>query len=470
MTAAITKLPVKKAALHRFAAPINDLQLWPCFAPETGYFNNVIRHRAFPAKPHPRSFWKHALTPFIFDLVPVYVRCSEPDLTPQPKLPVYLDHHATTPLDPRVLEAMLPYFTDRFGNAASQIHSFGRDARDAVESAREIIGRSLNARPQDICFTSGATESINLAIKGLYHAGGKHPQHFITVVTEHPAVLDSFRRIESEGAEVTYLPVDAQGMVDPGQIAERIRPHTKMVSVMAANNEIGVLQPLNRIGEICREHQVFFMTDATQACGKVPLDVLAANIDLLAASAHKIYGPKGTGILYCRRSRPTVPLIPIIDGGGHERGLRSGTLNVPGIVGFAKAAELAVAEMDPEQTRLRELRDALFQTLRREIPGIKLNGHPTQRLAGNLNVCIPGIVNESLILALAADVACSSGSACTTAAVDPSHVLKALGLSLSEVHASLRFGLGRGTTGAEMEHAAQAIVKQVAKLRSQGSP
>ncbi len=386
-------------------------------------------------------------------------------MSPQLKLPIYLDHHATTPVDPRVLEAMAPFFTEVFGNAASKIHVFGREAHRAVEASREIIGRSINARPQDICFTSGATESVNLAIKGLFRAGGKTRQHFITVLTEHPAVLDPFRRIESEGAEVTYLPVDVQGMLDPNQIADAILPHTRMVSVMAANNEIGVLQPLTEIGAICREHNLFFMTDVTQALGKIPLDVQALNVHLLAGSAHKIYGPKGIGILYCRRSNPKVSLRPIIDGGGHERGLRSGTLNVPGIVGFAKAIEISLAEMKTEQARLRELRDSLFQALRKEIPELKLNGHPGHRLAGNLNVCIPGIVNESLILALADDIAISAGSACTTTAADPSHVLKALGLSSAEVHASVRFGLGRRTTKAEMQYTAAAIVEQVAKLR-----
>ncbi len=381
------------------------------------------------------------------------------------KIPIYLDHHATTPLDPRVLAAMVPYFTEFFGNAASKIHVFGREAHRAVEAAREIIGKSINARPQDICFTSGATESVNLAIKGLFHAGGDARQHFITVVTEHPAVLDSFRRIESEGAEVTYLPVDAQGMLDPKQVADAILPHTKMVSVMAANNEIGVIQPLTKIGAICRAHNLFFMTDATQAFGRIPLDVQAMNIHLLACSAHKIYGPKGVGVLYCRRNNPKVSLQPIIDGGGHERGLRSGTLNVPGIVGFAKAIEISIEEMATEQARLRELRDALFQALQKEIPGLKLNGHPDHRLAGNLNVRIPGIVNEALILALADQIAISAGSACTTTATDPSHVLKALGLSNAEVHASVRFGLGRSTTLAEVCHAAAAIVEQVAKLR-----
>jgi cysteine desulfurase len=390
-------------------------------------------------------------------------------MSQQLKLPVYLDHQATTPVDPRVLEAMSPYFTEFFGNAASRNHAFGREAHRAVEAAREILGRSINGRPQDICFTSGATESVNLAIKGLFHSGGKDLQHFITVATEHPAVLDSFRRIESEGAEVTCLPVDSQGMLDPRQIADAIRPHTKMVSVMAANNEIGVIQPLHEIGAICREHNIVFMSDATQALGNFPLDVQALHIHLLACSAHKIYGPKGIGALYCRRSNPGVPLQPMIDGGGHERGLRSGTLNVPGIVGFAKALEISMSEMKPEQTRLRGLRDALHQSLKEGIPDLKLNGHPGHRLAGNLNVCIPGLVSESLLVALADDVACSTGSACTTLAVEPSHVLKALGLSSAEVHASVRLSLGRCINAAEVRHAAVAIVEQVARLRGPNS-
>jgi cysteine desulfurase len=385
------------------------------------------------------------------------------------KLPIYLDHHATTPLDRRVWEEMTPYFTERFGNAASKSHAFGREAHCAVETAREILGNSIHARPQDICFTSGATESVNLAIKGLFHAGGKTPQHFITVATEHVAVLDSFRRIEAEGAEVTCLPVDAQGMVDPRRIADAIRPHTKMVSVMAANNEIGVIQPLKEIGEICRDHKLFFMTDATQALGQMPLDVQALNIHLLACSAHKLYGPKGAGALYCRRSNPKVPLVPMMDGGGHERGLRSGTLNVPGVVGFAKAVEISLQEMGTEQARLRGLRDSLYQALRGGIPDLRLNGHPDRRLAGNLNVCIPGIVSESLIIALADDVAFSTGSACTTAAVEPSHVLKALGLSSTDAHASVRLGFGRHTNAAEVRHAALAMLEQVARLRDLNS-
>jgi cysteine desulfurase len=390
-------------------------------------------------------------------------------LTSELKLPIYLDHHATTPVDARVLEAMTPCFTEFFGNAASKNHAFGRQAFRAVEAARETLAKAINARPQDICFTSGATESVNLAIKGFFHAGGKTPQHFITVATEHPAVLDSLRRIESEGAEVTRLGVDAQGMLDPRQVADAIRPHTKMAVVMAANNEIGVIQPLKEIGAICRERNIFFMTDATQALGKIPLDVQALNIDLLACSAHKIYGPKGIGALYGRRTNPKVPLAPIMDGGGHERGLRSGTLNVPGIVGLAKAVEISLQEMKTEQERLRGLRDFLHQALREGIPGLRMNGHPDHRLAGNLNVSIPGIVSETLIVALADEVAMSTGSACTTAAVEPSHVLKALGLSSDEAQASVRLGLGRHTTRAEAEHAARAIVEQVARLRGLAS-
>jgi cysteine desulfurase len=277
--------------------------------------------------------------------------------------------------------------------------------------------------------------------------------------------LDSFHRIESEGAEVTYLPVDGQGMLEPQQVIDAIRPQTIMVSVMAANNEIGVIQPINEIGAICRERNVFFMTDATQALGKVPLDVQAMNIDLLACSAHKIYGPKGIGVLYCRRSMPRVPLIPIIDGGGHERGLRSGTLNVPAIAGFAKAVELSLKEMKAEQPRLRRMRDALYQALREGIPDLKLNGHPDHRLAGNLNVCIPGVEAEALIIALTDTIAISSGSACTTAAVEPSHVLRALGLSEVAVHCSIRLGLGRQTSRDDTNFAAEVIATEARRIR-----
>jgi cysteine desulfurase len=386
-------------------------------------------------------------------------------MTPSLKLPIYLDHHATTPVDPRVLEAMLPYFTEVFGNAASKNHIFGRDAHHAVEAAREILAHAINAKAPDIIFTSGATEAINLAIKGFFFANRGKPQHYITVVTEHPAVLDAFRRIESEGAEVTFLPVDSQGMLEPQRIASSIRPHTKMVSVMAANNEIGVIQPLKEIGALCKENNLFFMTDATQAFGRIPLDVQTLNIHLLTCSAHKIYGPKGVGALYCRRSLPRVPLQAILDGGGHERGLRSGTLNVPGIVGFSKAVELSVKEMKPEQARLGQLRDFLFEELKRKLPDLRLNGHPENRLANNLNVCIPSIVSESLIIALTNDVALSTGSACTTAAVRPSHVLKALGLADTEVHSSIRMCLGRSNSLEEVTYVSECVTREIARLR-----
>jgi len=382
------------------------------------------------------------------------------------RLPIYLDHHATTPIDPVVLEAMIPYFSEVFGNPASKNHTFGRDAHRAVESSREVIGEAIKAKPQDICFTSGATEAVNLAIKGLFCANKGTKQHFITVVTEHKAVLDSFKRIESEGAEVSYLPIDNQGMLDPGQVAASVRPETVMVCVMAANNEIGVIQSLKEIGLLCRDRRVFFMTDATQALGKIPLDVQDMRIDLLACSAHKIYGPKGIGALYCRRSLPKVPLLPIIDGGGHERGLRSGTLNVPAIVGFAKAVEISLRGMKVEQSRLGRMRDRLFEGLKAGFPDIRLNGHPDHRLAGNLNACLPGVESEALIIALTNDVAISSGSACTTAAVQPSHVLKALGMSNKDVHSSIRIGLGRTTTDAEIEYAQEAIGSEARRIRS----
>lgn len=384
----------------------------------------------------------------------------------QLRLPIYLDHQATTPVDPRVLEAMLPYFTEQFGNPASKNHLYGREANRVVEAAREAIGKSINAKAQDICFTSGATEAVNLAIKGVFNAHRYGTPHFITVVTEHKAVLDAMKRIESEGARATYLPVDDLGMLDPEVVAEAICPETVMVSIMAANNEIGVLQPLKEIGRLCREKNVFFMTDATQALGKISLDVQEMNIDLLACSAHKLYGPKGIGALYCRRSLPRVPILPIIDGGGHERGLRSGTLNVPGIVGFAKAVEISIQEMKSEQERLRTLRDNLLEQLKTVLPDIKLNGHPVHRLAGNLNICIPGVESEALIIALTNEIAISSGAACTTAAIEPSHVLKALGLSEIDLHSSIRIGIGRSNTGEEIKYAAEELANEVKRLRT----
>jgi len=360
---------------------------------------------------------------------------------------------------------MLPYFSTNYGNPASREHLYGREAHLTVESAREKIGSAIGAKPQDICFTSGATESINLAIKGLFFNNYEKDQHYITVLTEHRAVLDSFRMIESDGAKVTYLPVDNQGMIDPQQIAAAIRPETIMASVMAANNEIGVIQPIKEIGAVCRTHNILFMTDATQAFGKIKLNVQEMNIDLLTCSAHKIYGPKGIGALYCRRSMPRVQLRPIISGGGHERGLRSGTLNVPGIIGFARAAEIAVKGMNAEQTRILKLRNMLHEILNKSIPDIRLNGHSERRLAGNLNLTIPGIESEALIIALNETVAVSSGSACTTAAIEPSHVLRALGLSDTEIHSSIRIAIGRPTTKEEIEIAGKSIIAETKRLQ-----
>lgn len=382
------------------------------------------------------------------------------------KIPIYLDHQATTPVDKRVLQAMEPYFLQIFGNPASKNHSLGKDALHAVEDSRRVIAKAINAKPQDICFTSGATEAVNLAIKGLFYTNRWKKQHYITAATEHKAVLDSFKRIEYEGVEVSYLRVDSQGMIDPNDVAESIRSDTIMVSIMAANNEIGVLQPLKEIGIICRERKVLFMTDATQALGKIPLDVQEMNLDLLACSAHKIYGPKGIGALFCRRSMPAVKLTPIIDGGGHERGLRSGTLNVPGIVGLAKAIEIATKEMIKEGIRLQKLRDCLYALLEEGIPGIRINGHQKYRLQGNLNVCIPGVESEALIIALSEEIALSTGSACTSASIEPSHVLKALGLTDRESHSSIRFGLGRLTTSSEITYTAKRVVNEVNRLRA----
>jgi cysteine desulfurase len=379
--------------------------------------------------------------------------------------PVYLDYQATTPVDERVLNEMMPYFTANFGNAASRNHEFGRIASVAVESAREIVGRSINAKPQDIIFTSGATESINLAIKGAFAASEKSSPHFITVATEHSAVLDTMKRIQVDGAEVTILPVDGKGFVDLDLVAQAIKPNTVMISVMAANNEIGVLQPLKDIGNICRDKDVFFMTDATQAIGKIPIDIESMNIDLLACSAHKIYGPKGVGALFCRRSLPRVPILPLIDGGGHERGLRSGTLNVPGIVGFGSAISISTKEMKAEQSRLLMLRNTLLADLQNGLD-VRLNGDLEKRLAGNLNLSIAGVLSDSLMIALSENVALSTGSACTTARVEPSHVLLALGLSLDQVRSSIRIGIGRNTKMEEIKYAGECILREAKRISS----
>ena len=380
--------------------------------------------------------------------------------------PIYLDNQATTPVDQRVLEAMLPFFTEVFGNPASKNHTYGNDAFKAVEESRDTLAKAIKARSQEIVFTSGATESINLAIKGVALANRSRGKHFITVATEHKAVLDCFEWLAANGFETTILPVDSEGLLDPVQVANAIRPDTLLASVMAANNEIGVLQPLEEIGKICRERGVYFMTDATQALGKIPLDIQRLNVDLLAASGHKVYGPKGVGFLYARRSNPRVVLEPIIHGGGHEKGLRSGTLATPNIVGLAKAVDISIKEMAKEQRRLGDLRDQLMHALLAAIPDAQVNGSLKHRLAGNLNVTFPGVQSEALMIALRADIAVSSGSACTTAAVLPSHVLKALGLSDEQSHSTIRFGLGRFTKARDVATAASALVPAIQRLQA----
>ncbi len=379
-------------------------------------------------------------------------------------LPIFLDNHSTTRVAPEVLEAMLPYFSDTYGNAASKNHTFGQEAESAVKQSRVTLANAIKAKPQEIVFTSGATESVNLAIKGVAEANSSKGKHFITLTTEHKAGLDSFKWLEQEGYETTILPVQPDGLIDLDGLRATIRPDTVLVSVMAANNEIGVLQPLEAIGQICRENEVFFLSDATQAMGKVPLDVGKMQIDLLACSAHKFYGPKGVGALYVRRSLPKVPVTALIDGGGHESGLRSGTLNVPAIVGLGKALELSLRNMAKEEKRLAELRNKLETRLLSEIPESHINGAKDGRLAGNLNIHLPKVESEALMIALREDIAISSGSACTTAAVEPSHVLKALGLADDTVYSSIRFGLGRFNTEKEIEYAADRVVEEYQRL------
>lgn len=381
------------------------------------------------------------------------------------RTPIYLDYAATTPTDPRVVEAMLPYFTTMFGNAASRTHVFGWQAEEAVEGARKEIALTINADPKEITWTSGATEGNNLAIKGavefLQESGKKH---VITATTEHKAVLDTCKYLERHGFEVTYLPVDGEGLVTPDQVAAAIRPDTAICSIMFANNETGVIQPIAEIGAVCRKHGVLFHTDAVQAFGKVPLDVDALNVDLMSLSAHKIYGPKGVGALYVRRRRPRVRLAPQIHGGGHERGNRSGTLNVPGIVGFGYAARLARESMAEESARILAMREALRERLMTNIPHATLNGSLQHRLPGLLNISFAYVEGESLLMGLK-DVAISSGSACTSASLEPSYVLKAMGLNDELAHSSLRISVGRFTTREEVDTIAEMIEREVARLR-----
>jgi cysteine desulfurase len=380
------------------------------------------------------------------------------------KTPIYLDYHATTPMDPRVLEAMLPYFGEMFGNAASRNHSFGWEAEEAVEKARQQVASLIGANKKEIVFTSGATESNNLALKGVAEMYAEKGNHIITVATEHKAVLDTCKRLEKQGLKVTYLPVQPDGLIDLEAFKSAITDKTILVSVMYANNEIGVIQPIREIGTICKERGVLFHTDATQAVGKVPVDVNADKIDLLSISAHKMYGPKGVGALYVRRKGPRVQLTAQIDGGGHERGMRSGTLNVPGIVGLGEACALCQAEMETESARLRALRDRLKDRILAELDEVYINGTMEHRLPHNLNISFAYVEGESLLMGIN-DIAVSSGSACTSATLEPSYILKALGAGDDLAHSSIRFGLGRFTTQEEVDYAAEKVIQVVLKLR-----
>jgi cysteine desulfurase len=377
---------------------------------------------------------------------------------------IYLDNNATTRVDPRVLEALLPWFCEDYGNAASRQHAAGRKAEEAVEAARAAVAELIGASPREIVFTSGATESDNLALKGVAQAHRHRGDHIVTAVTEHRAVLDSARRLERDGFRVTYLPVDSSGQVSAEQVDEAIGEKTILVSLMAANNEVGTLHPLEAIGAVCKRRGVLIHTDAVQAAGKVPLDVERLGIDLASLSAHKMYGPKGVGALYVRKHAPRVRIEPQMDGGGHERGLRSGTLNVPGIVGFGRACVLCQAEMADEAVRLTGLRERLRQGIVEALEGVTLNGHPSERLPGNLNLSFDWIKGEALLMGLRG-VAVSSGSACTSASPEPSYVLRALGVGEERAHGSLRFGLGRFNTIDEIEEVIAEVVRVVRHLR-----
>lgn len=381
------------------------------------------------------------------------------------KIPVYMDNHATTPVDPRVLDAMLPYFCEKFGNAASRNHSFGWEAEAAVDEAREQIAQLIHASsPKEIIFTSGATESDNLAIKGVAELYQDKGNHIVTCVTEHRAVLDSCKVLERQGYKVTYLPVDSRGLVDIGRLSEAATEKTILISIMAANNEVGTIQPVREIGRLAKEKGIIFHCDATQGVGKIPMDVEEMGIDLLSMSAHKIYGPKGIGALYVRSKKPKVRLYPIIDGGGHERGMRSGTLNVSGIVGLGKACQIALKELPEETARLTQLRERLKEGIFGRLDEVYLNGHPTRRLPGNLNVSFAYVEGESLLMGLK-EIAVSSGSACTSASLEPSYVLRALGVEEDLAHTSIRFGLGRFNTDEEVDYTIRRVVEEVTRLR-----
>jgi cysteine desulfurase len=380
------------------------------------------------------------------------------------KLPIYMDNHATTPLDPRVLEAMMPYLTSDFGNAASRNHQFGWVAEEGVERARDQVAKLIGATAKEIIFTSGATESDNLAIKGVAEMYREKGNHIITAVTEHKAVLDTCKRLEKYGYRVTYLPVQKDGLIDLEDLKRAIDDKTILVTIMAANNEIGVLQPIREIGKICRERGVLFHTDAVQAVGKVPVDVNKDNIDIASISGHKIYGPKGVGALYVRRKNPRVQLAAIIDGGGHERGMRSGTLNVPGIVGLGAACEIAMKDMPEETKKLQGLRDRLRDKIMNNLDEVYINGSWEHRLPHNLNISFAYVEGESLLMGIN-DIAVSSGSACTSATLEPSYVLKALGTGDDLAHSSIRFGIGRFNTEAEVDYVGERVVETVKRLR-----
>jgi cysteine desulfurase len=380
------------------------------------------------------------------------------------KLPIYLDHNATTPMDPRVLEAMLPYFVENFGNAASRNHSFGWQAEEAVDYAREQIAQLIGADPKEIIITSGATEGDNLGIKGVFEMYANKGNHIITCTTEHKAVLDTCKHLEKLGAEVTYLEVQPDGLIDLKQLEAAMKPTTILVAIMYANNEIGVIQPVKEIGAIAKKHGALFFSDAVQAVGKIPVDVIADGIDIMAFTAHKMYGPKGVGALYVRRKNPRVKVTAQMDGGGHERGMRSGTLNVPGIVGFGKAAEVARLDMAADTERISKLRDKLENALK-QIDETYVNGNPAHRLPHVSNISFKYVEGEGLMMGFNKDIALSSGSACTSASLEPSYVLKALGLGDDLAHSSLRFGLGRNTTEEQIDFTIKAVTDTVLKLR-----
>jgi cysteine desulfurase len=379
-------------------------------------------------------------------------------------LPIYLDNNATTPVDPRVLQAMLPYFNEKFGNAASRSHPFGWAAEEAVEKARGQIAKLINADSKEIIFTSGATESDNLALKGVAEMYSSKGDHIITVVTEHKAVLDTCKALERKGVRVTYLPVDRYGLVNPDEVRTAIGDKTVLVSIMFANNEIGTIHPIAEIGQLCRDKGVLFHTDAVQGIGKLPFDVQAMNIDLASITAHKIYGPKGCGALFVRKKNPRVKLTEQMNGGGHERGMRSGTSNVPGIAGFGMACEICMNEMAEESKRLSRLRDKLRDGIMSRLGEVYLNGHPEKRLPGNLNMSFAYVEGEALMMGIR-DIAVSSGSACTSASLEPSYVLKALNVDKDLAHSSIRFGIGRFNTEEEIYYTIDHVVAAVNKLR-----